>query len=180
MYIRLLCQRYLFTRYIALVCIVSVTLGVATMIVVNSVMEGFSNEMQSRLNGMLGDLVIRTRTIDGVADPLAHMEKIREVAGADVVGMSPTVHTPALMYITVGGQSITRPVTIVGIDEQTYDSVSKFGQYLQHPTNREQLSFDLRGGGTTSTTTRLPPPSSPTPARRWRAPAGRTAGTRPG
>ena len=91
MYIRLLCRRYLFTRYIALVCIVSVTLGVATMIVVNSVMEGFSHEMQSRLNGMLGDLVIRTRTIDGIADPLAHMEKIRRVAGADVVGMSPTV-----------------------------------------------------------------------------------------
>ena len=42
MYRWLLCFRYLRTRYIALASIISVTLGVATMIVVNSVMEGFS------------------------------------------------------------------------------------------------------------------------------------------
>ena len=41
MYKLLLCWRYLRTRYIALASIVSVTLGVATMIVVNSVMAGF-------------------------------------------------------------------------------------------------------------------------------------------
>ena len=35
MYKLLLCLRYLRTRYIALICIVSVTLGVATMIVVS-------------------------------------------------------------------------------------------------------------------------------------------------
>ena len=38
MYKWLLCWRYLRTRYLALVCIVSVMLGVATLIVVNSVM----------------------------------------------------------------------------------------------------------------------------------------------
>ena len=45
MYKLLLCWRYLRTRYIALASIVSVTLGVATLIVVNSVMAGFT-EMQ--------------------------------------------------------------------------------------------------------------------------------------
>ena len=64
MYKLLLCWRYLRTRYIALVCIVSVMLGVATMIVVNSVMAGFTHEMQNRLNGMLGDLIVRTRGQD--------------------------------------------------------------------------------------------------------------------
>lgn len=46
MYKYLLCWRYLRTRYIALASIISVTLGVATMIVVNGVMKGFSHEMQ--------------------------------------------------------------------------------------------------------------------------------------
>ncbi len=41
MYKLLLCWRYLRTRYIALASIISVMLGVATMIVVNSVMAGF-------------------------------------------------------------------------------------------------------------------------------------------
>ncbi len=45
MYKLLLCWRYLRTRWIALASVVSVTLGVATMIVVNAVMAGFSYEM---------------------------------------------------------------------------------------------------------------------------------------
>jgi lipoprotein-releasing system permease protein len=44
MYKLLLCVRYLRTRYIALASIISVMLGVATMIVVNSVMAGFTSQ----------------------------------------------------------------------------------------------------------------------------------------
>jgi lipoprotein-releasing system permease protein len=147
MYKLLLCWRYLRTRYIALVCIVSVMLGVATMIVVNSVMAGFSHEMQSRINGMLGDLVFECHSMDGVADAEAHMAKIRETVGKDIVGMSPTIHVPALMYIDINGQLLTKQITLVGIDEATYSSVSAFGEYLQHPENREHLAFTLRNGG---------------------------------
>ena len=120
MYKLLLCWRYLRTRYIALVCIVSVMLGVATMIVVNSVMAGFTHEMQARINGMLGDLVFESRSMDGVLDAEAHMQRIRAVAGDAIVGMSPTVHVPALMYIDINDQLLTRQVTMVGIDEATY------------------------------------------------------------
>ena len=47
MYKLLLSWRYLKTRFIALASIVSVTLGVATLIVVNSVMAGFVDQMES-------------------------------------------------------------------------------------------------------------------------------------
>ena len=147
MYKLLLCLRYLRTRYIALICIISVTLGVATMIVVNSVMAGFTHEMQARINGMLGDLVFESRSMDGAADAQAHIAKIREIAGDAIVGISPTVHVPSLMYIEVNGQLLTKQVTLVGIDQATYASVSEFGSYLQHPANRQQLEFKLRGGG---------------------------------
>ncbi len=46
MYKAFLSLRYLRTRYIAMASIVSVMLGVATMIVVNSVMKGFTSEMR--------------------------------------------------------------------------------------------------------------------------------------
>ena len=68
MYKLLLCWRYLRTRYIALVSIVSVMLGVATMIVVNAVMEGFTHEMQDRIHGILSDIVFESRSLDGVPD----------------------------------------------------------------------------------------------------------------
>lgn len=147
MYKLLLCWRYLRTRYIALVCIVSVTLGVATMIVVNSVMAGFSHEMEVRLNGMLGDLVFESRSMDGALNADVHMARMRQVAGDAIAGMSPTVQVPALMYFDVNGQLLPQQVTVVGIDDATYASVSSFGAYLQHPENRRQLSFNLRDGG---------------------------------
>ena len=69
MYKFLLCWRYLCTRYIALASITSVTLGVATMIVVNSVMSGFSHEMHTRLKGILSDIVLESQTAEGAENP---------------------------------------------------------------------------------------------------------------
>jgi len=65
MYKLLLCTRYLRTRFIALASIISVMLGVATMIVVNSVMAGFSTEMRFRLHGLLSDVLVETFSLDG-------------------------------------------------------------------------------------------------------------------
>src|SRR5262249_60020792 len=65
----LLCWRYLLTRYLALACIISVMLGVATLIVVNSVMSGFSTKLKSRLHGLLSDIVVESWEFDGFPDP---------------------------------------------------------------------------------------------------------------
>ena len=42
---------------------------------------------------------------------------------------------------------MVKQVTLVGIDEKTHADVSQFGNYLQHPSNRDQLEFELRAGG---------------------------------
>src|SRR5262249_17632994 len=147
MYKLMLCWRYLRTRYIALASIISVTLGVATMIVVNAVMEGFTHEMQSRIHGILSDVVFASRTLEGFRDPQAHMDRIREVAGDYIAGMTPTVAIPAMMFFEVQGHSTTQQVTVIGIDEATHADVSDFARFLQHPENRKQLSFELRDDG---------------------------------
>src|SRR3990172_2432715 len=147
MYKFLLCWRSLRTRYIALVSIVSVMLGVATMIVVNAVMEGFTHEMQERIHGILSDLVFESQSLDGFPDADRRMEEIRKVAGQYIAGMSPTVHIPAMLGYSVGSQYVTKQVTVIGVDESTYATVSDFGQFLQHPENRKQLDFTLKQGG---------------------------------
>ena len=96
MYRWLLCFRYLRTRYIALASIISVTLGVATLIVVNSVMAGFSAEMHERLHGLASDILIECHLAQGMADPELHIEQIMEVVGDDVAGHSASVHVPAM------------------------------------------------------------------------------------
>jgi len=147
MYKLLLCWRYLRTRWIALASIVSVTLGVATMIVVNAVMAGFSYEMQTRIHGILSDLVFESHSLSGFQDPQWHMDEIKRAAGDDIVGMTPTVAVPAMLNFQVRGQWITRQIMLIGIDAATHAHVSDFGRYLQHPANRGQLSFGLRDGG---------------------------------
>ena len=78
MYKLLLCWRYLKTRYLAFACIISVMLGVATLIVVNSVMNGFSTKLKTLLHSVLSDVVIEAHSMDGFTDPLAKMERIRK------------------------------------------------------------------------------------------------------
>ncbi len=147
MYKFLLCWRYLRTRYIALASIISVTLGVATMIVVNAVMQGFTQEMYERLHSILSDVVIEAHSLEGFPDPKWHMEQVKRVIGDDVVGMTPTVHVPAMLSFQYGGQWVTRPVQLIGVDEKTQASAGDFATFLQHPQNRQQMTFELRDGG---------------------------------
>lgn len=147
MYKFLLCWRYLRTRYIALASVISVMLGVATMIVVNSVMEGFAHEMQGRIHSILSDLVVDSISMEGVPDANYQMEKIRSVAGEYIAGMTPTVVVPAMLTFQLHGQVITRHVNLIGVDEATHAQVSDFGRYLQHPANRAHLTFGLHEAG---------------------------------
>jgi lipoprotein-releasing system permease protein len=148
MYKLLLCWRYLRTRYIALASIISVTLGVATMIVVNAVMAGFSHEMEDKMHGILSDVVLESRSIGGFGDYEAHMDAIQKIAGQWIQGMTPTVHTPAMITFQAhGGGLVQRQIMFIGIEEKTYSSVSDLNKYLQHPDNRRQLGWELRDGG---------------------------------
>jgi len=147
MYKLLLSWRYLCTRYIALASIISVTLGVATLIIVNSVMAGFSHEMHDRLHGILSDIVIESPGLDGIYNPQQDMERARKVLGDDLEGMTTTVRVPAMLQYQFRGRTVTQHVMLIGIDEATYANVGDFSQYLLHPENRKQLSFELRNDG---------------------------------
>ena len=130
MYKLLLATKYLKTRMIAFVSIISVTLGVATMIVVNSVMAGFSTEMQDRLRGLLSDVAIITHNSDGFKDPESLMRIIEDSVGSEVVATTPTVEMWGMVSFLVMGQEEQRPVRIVGILPEGKNRVSKLSQYL--------------------------------------------------
>ena len=130
MYKYLLCWRYLRTRYIALASVVSVMLGVATMVVVNSVMAGFSDKMRDRLHGVLADVVVESYSLDGFYDHAEVMARILEVAGADIDAMAPTMETFGLMKFKVGSESITRQVQIIGVRPLERAKTGDFAEFL--------------------------------------------------
>ena len=101
MYKLLLCLRYLRTRYLAFVCIVSVMLGVATLIVVNAVMSGFSTKLKDRLRGVISDVMIETDGMMGfvrqdkdgrpILDPRDGKTRRFKVASDEFFGMLATL-----------------------------------------------------------------------------------------
>src|ERR1700693_2232763 len=102
MYKLLLCWRYLRTRYLALACVISVMLGVGTLIVVNSVMSGFSTKLRDRLHGLLSDVLIEAMSLDGFAGPGDKMDRIRKdpFLGPRIEAMTPTMEVFAMIQFT--------------------------------------------------------------------------------
>ncbi len=157
MYKLLLSWRYLRTRYIALASIVSVTLGVGTLIVVNSVMAGFAHEMHTRLHGILADIIIEAHGLDGFEGAEQYIAEIRRLLGKDLVGATKAVHVPAMVNLEIRGQYHPKQITLIAIDEKTYAEVSDFRPFLIHPENRKRLSFELHEDGYGDKDHPLPP-----------------------
>jgi lipoprotein-releasing system permease protein len=143
----LLCWRYLRTRYLALVCIVSVMLGVATLIVVNSVMSGFSTKLRARLHGLLSDIDLASPDFNGFGDPEGKMARIRAdpFLGPRVAAMSPTLEIFAMLQYRVGLEQApyARTVRLIGIDPEGRKALGGFSEFLARPENRDHPSFRL-------------------------------------
>mgnify|MGYP003643996097 FL=1 len=143
MYKSLLCLRYLRTRYIALASIISMTLGVATMIVVNSVMDGFSTDMRTRLRGILADVIVETNSLDGEPDTRDIKNSIQRAIGDDIAGMTSTVEIYAMLSVQYGSQWQSKPVTLIGIDPETKATVGPLAQYLEHTKDNDIPNWEL-------------------------------------
>ena len=145
MYKLVLCWRYLKTRYLALVCVVSVMLGVATLIVVNSVMGGFSAKLRDRLHGLLSDVMIEAYDYDGFADPEGKMAAIRKdpYLSEQVEAMTPTLEIFAMLQFSYRDMPITKPIRLVGINPAERAVVGGFAEHLVDPKRRTNPTFDL-------------------------------------
>src|SRR5262245_3214203 len=144
MYKLLLCWRYLLTRYLALACIVSVMLGVATLIVVNSVMSGFSTKLKERLHGLISDIIIEAISLDGFAHAKWEMERIRKSPiGDKIEAMTPAVDVSAMLQFRKWGRTITRPVRVIGIDPTSRTAVKGFAEHLVRQKDSPNPSFEL-------------------------------------
>ncbi len=147
MYKLLLCWRYLRTRYLAMVCIVSVMLGVATLIVVNSVMGGFSSKLRDRLHMLLSDVVVESWDWTGFPGPEGKMDLIRNdpVIGDKIEAMAPTLETFAMLQFDYGTYPMARHIKLIGIDPVAR---ARLGGFAEHVVlHRNKPSFTLTAAG---------------------------------
>jgi lipoprotein-releasing system permease protein len=126
-----------------MVCIVSVMLGVATLIVVNSVMSGFSTKLRQRLHGLLSDVLIEAYDYNGFDDPEGKMRLIRADPFLDerIEAMTPTLEIFAMLQFTYRGAPFARPVRLIGIEPEGRSRVGGFAEYVVH--RRGRPAFEL-------------------------------------
>src|SRR5437016_3460330 len=141
MYKPLLCWRYLKTRYLAFACIISVMLGVATLIVVNSVMNGFSTKLRTLLHSVLSDVVIEALSMEGFTDPFGKMARIRKdpYLNEQIDAMAVTLEAFAMVqYRHPRGEIATRPVRVMGIEMDSRTKVGGFWENLSSYQERKK------------------------------------------
>ncbi|HVL13720.1 MAG TPA: ABC transporter permease [Gemmata sp.] len=159
MYKLLLCLRYLRTRYLAFICIVSVMLGVATLIVVNAVMSGFSTKLKDRLHGVLSDVIVETDRMDGFEipnpdstpdnplPPLTPEQVAARImaspAGDRIEAISPTIEVFAILQFEFQGQTMTKPVKLIGVNPESRAAVGGFSEFLERQKDAPNVTFDL-------------------------------------
>ena len=121
----LLSKRYLRSRKVNLVAIVAVMLGVAALIIVTSVMDGFARDIQERLRGIMSHVVIEGAELVGIGDYERIIERVEKVP--DVEACAPLVECPFAL-IRVGQE--TRFVQIRGIDLERERKTSEIESYI--------------------------------------------------
>ncbi|MEW6027592.1 MAG: ABC transporter permease [Planctomycetota bacterium] len=122
MYKLFLAWRYLLSRKIIFLAIGGIAVGVMALIVVTSVMGGFTREMLDRIKGTSAHLNVVSSESYFIDDAPKVMEAIRNVEG--VVAYAPRLEWGALF-----GRGLTF-VQIIGIEPRKETQVNKYEKYL--------------------------------------------------
>jgi lipoprotein-releasing system permease protein len=123
-------------------------LGVATLIVVNSVMSGFSAKLRDRLHGLLSDIVIEAHDpVIGFSDPDGKMQLIMHdpFLREHIAAMAPTVEIFAMLRFNLEGGPLMKTVKLLGVDADSRTALGGFAEHLVNPANRRHPSFDVTG-----------------------------------
>lgn len=140
-------KRYLLTRkktgfisIISLISIVGIAVGVAALIIVLSLMNGFSKELRTRLLGMDGHIWVSRPLEQGMADYDEVLDKLSNIKG--VKGASPFCRFQTAVHDRDRSHYAT--VIVRGVDSKTVDSVSEIRNYI-HEGGSLDLSKDEKG-----------------------------------
>jgi lipoprotein-releasing system permease protein len=144
--LRYLRPRRTFVSVITIISILGVTLGVAVLIVVISVMSGFDREWRDRILGFNAHLkVYKTNSLNAEQAPLENYAAVAAVIKSNklVKGVAPFITGQVLMKTQPpeGINPKSRAPVLLGIDPEAEKTVSVL------PTNIVSGEFDVEGNG---------------------------------
>ena len=131
--------RYLRRKKITFFAVAGVAVGVMTLIVVLSVMNGFDKELRSKIRGTLAHIIVSKRGIYGLGD---YKEVIRKIESFEhVEACAPYIEGPALIKIR-GAKEFAY---FKGIDPISEAKVSDFEEYIREFGGKPQDLLIVHG-----------------------------------
>ena len=117
-----------FVSFISMISVVGIALGVAALIIVLSVMNGFQKEVRDRMLSVIAHVEVGNRTGEGLTP--AQLAQITDEARRDplVAGAAPVLNAQALL---ARGDSM-KGVMVRAIDPAQEPQVTELGQQLSH------------------------------------------------
>jgi len=119
--------------------ILGVTIGVAALIIVLSIMNGFENEVRSRIIGFDGHIRLRTFHFQGVSRPDTVMNAIADIE--HITGMSAYIDEKSIMRSGEGSEGIM----IRGVDSRTFIDVSDIPKNIVYGEMNVDTSETIEG-----------------------------------
>jgi lipoprotein-releasing system permease protein len=101
-----------------------VALGVTALLTVLAVMNGFENEIQTRIAGTDAHVVLLGETAAGVAFPETVAARVATVAG--VAGVAPFTYTKAMVF----REGVTEGLVVKGVDLAREREVTTIGEHM--------------------------------------------------
>jgi hypothetical protein len=158
-YVAFLAARLLQRKRIAFFSVGAVTLCVAMMIIVNSVMGGFVDSIRARANGLLGDLILDggLQGFPFYQEFINQVSALKDKEGEPIIEQAtPLIHSYGILQCASGAS----------------DSTSTRGSTISRPTcSISSTTAQRRSTASNSPTTHSTPPASPGCRKTWSATA---------
>lgn len=117
-------KRNSIVSFLSITSIIGLMLGTATLILVVSVMSGFTNNLKEKMMGTNSDIVITDFSTVPVRDYEKLMQKVKKIKG--VKAAAPFVNTQA---VSMSGNGVSG-IIIKGIDADLEKTVSKISSFI--------------------------------------------------
>ena len=136
MYKLFLCLRYLRSRAVAYIAVLGVALCVAMMVIVNSVMTGFVNKIESAAKGLFGDIVMDSAGQHGLGYYDEFIEEVRRQV-PEVQAAAPYILSYGILRIA-GQEHYRHAVQVAGLRLGAQAAVTDFemGLFAQRQAPR--------------------------------------------
>ena len=132
-----------FVSVIAFIAAAGVVLGVAALIIMLSVTNGFTGEVKSRLIGMNAHVTLTQNYGKAFADYGEIVEKAGQFTG--VAAASPVVERNLVISPRVADSGVLIAIKLWGIEPNSFGQVSDLPRHLNFDTGGQMLNSDFPG-----------------------------------